>query len=176
MAVQLKLRGEALDTSTVMSVPEPGERIQIRFGMQLLGLSGNITSTWRTGRRSLPKLRRQKRGPKPERTNSGPKEKNTGNVGKQNVSPSTENVVYKKSLTVGDIFEDAELRLVSRICQSTSYGECHQRILDEVVFPALSRINNRTMQENDASYLAYVLEAVCTTNTFERYHESLTGS
>ena len=82
---------------------------------------------------------------------------------------------YEKLLRVGDLFEDTELELVSYICQSTSCGESHQRILNEIVFPAMERINNRTMQENDARYLAYVLEAVCTTNTQERYREQITG-
>ncbi len=158
MGVQLKQSVEVLDTSTVVSVPRLGSRTEIKFGMQLLVLNGNVTNIWRIGRRSLPKLKHRKHGLKPRRTS------NVGTKKWKSLS-SVENVVLGKSVLAGDLFEDAELELVSHICQGTSGGGTHRRMLNEVVLPALERVDNRTMQENGARHLAHVLEAVCTTNT-----------
>ncbi len=62
-----------------------------------------------------------------------------------------------KSVTIGELFIVPELKLAQKIWTKDRHN-FHQRVKDEIVTPAMVRINATTGQENDAAYLAYALE------------------
>lgn len=57
-----------------------------------------------------------------------------------------------KTVKLGDLFTEEELH------EAEAIGSDHARLRDEIVAPAIERINGVTGQENDADYLAYALE------------------
>ena len=56
------------------------------------------------------------------------------------------------SSNIGALFTDDQIRLAQSI------GADHNRLRDEVVKPAMAKINKVTGQENDPDYMAYMLE------------------
>lgn len=73
------------------------------------------------------------------------------------------------NVTLSDLFAPNELAHVKQlyyVCRGTGL---HRRLCEEVVRPALARIDAVTGQANDADYLAYMLEAAC--NQALAHHE-----
>lgn len=67
-----------------------------------------------------------------------------------------------KSFTVGELFTEIEIKRAVLIWK-TDRTNFHRRAVTEIVEPVLPRINKTTGQENDARYLAYMLEFVVLT-------------
>jgi hypothetical protein len=63
-----------------------------------------------------------------------------------------------RQVTIGDIFTDEEIERARTIRDECGAGEFARRFADEVVTPVLPRINAALGQENDARYLAYMVE------------------
>jgi hypothetical protein len=64
-------------------------------------------------------------------------------------------------MALSELFNELEIARATRIW-NTDRAHFHARCRDEVVVPAMPRINKVTGQENDADYMAYMLEAVFT--------------
>lgn len=64
-----------------------------------------------------------------------------------------------KNVALGDLFTDVQIDRALVIWR-TDREHFHARVLSEVVEPAMAQINANTGQENDASYMAYMLEYV----------------
>lgn len=64
----------------------------------------------------------------------------------------------RKQYTIGDLFTDAEVAKALGIYNQAPFGTFARRCAADVVTPALDRINKKTGQENDALYLAYMIE------------------
>jgi len=60
-------------------------------------------------------------------------------------------------ITLGSAFTDEELTAAILLIQSDP-DRFHARCRDEIVLPALERINAKLGQENDPDWLAYFLE------------------
>lgn len=78
-----------------------------------------------------------------------------------------------KHVQVGDILTTEEAIQVLNMFEEMNDGlgdviTFVRRVADEVITPALPRINEKTGQENDPRYLAYALLAVCTQHVQER--------
>jgi hypothetical protein len=59
-----------------------------------------------------------------------------------------------------EFFSDQQLRRAMALMHECKIGELlHQRLRDEVVAPAMSRINRVSGQQNSADHVAYSLEA-----------------
>jgi hypothetical protein len=68
-----------------------------------------------------------------------------------------------KKIALGKLFTEQELAKAAALWAKTRMSPLfHSRVRDEVVIPAMPRINKVTGQENDADYMAYMLEAVFT--------------
>jgi hypothetical protein len=66
-------------------------------------------------------------------------------------------------VTISKIFTLAELAKAERIIATTRGGTDRiTRLANEITIPALPRINDKTGQENDARYFAYLLEYALT--------------
>lgn len=66
-----------------------------------------------------------------------------------------------KYVKIGDIFTDQELEAARKLYQQVSDAGTHDfaaRCAKEIIEPILPRINEKTGQENDAKYFAYMLE------------------
>lgn len=64
-------------------------------------------------------------------------------------------------MKLGDIFTVEEFGRAVKIARDKP-NNLHHRLRDEIVLPALPRINAATGQENNADYFAYLLEYVVT--------------
>jgi hypothetical protein len=66
-----------------------------------------------------------------------------------------------RSIALGEIFTTDELSRVVTMWKNnpTKWG-FHRDVRDEIVVPALPRINAVLGRENDADYMAYMLEAL----------------
>jgi len=60
-------------------------------------------------------------------------------------------------ISIGELFTDAEIRRAVDIFEADD-GKFHERLLHEIVEPVMPRIAETTGQENNANYMAYVLE------------------
>lgn len=70
------------------------------------------------------------------------------------------------TVRIGDIFTDAELRAATALYKKRDslVGGFAARCKAEIVTPeVLARINDKTGQQNDALYLAYMLEYAIST-------------
>ncbi len=64
-----------------------------------------------------------------------------------------------KTTPLGDIFTQAQIDAAMTIWLMDR-NQFHKRVIAEIVEPAMPQINEKTGQENDAGYMAYMLEAV----------------
>ena len=64
-----------------------------------------------------------------------------------------------KSITIADFLTEAEISQAVRMWTEDP-RTFHKRVLTEILEPNMARINKALGQENDASYLAYMLEYV----------------
>lgn len=62
-----------------------------------------------------------------------------------------------KTITIGALLTQSECDKAEEIYR-TDRAHFHTRCLNEVVLPAMPRINETTEQENDPGYLTYALE------------------
>lgn len=63
----------------------------------------------------------------------------------------------EKEMTLGDLFTQAELDKARALYNENRQG-LNQTLVEQVVAPAIDRINAKTGQENDARYFGYMLE------------------
>lgn len=63
-----------------------------------------------------------------------------------------------KHFKLGDLFTSGDIDRALGIWNEEEHP--HARLRDEVVLPAMERINRVTGQENDPDYMAYMLEHV----------------
>lgn len=68
----------------------------------------------------------------------------------------------KQTIKIGELFTEEELKAALKLYRKYQHGEFHERIVKEIVEPALPRINQVTGQENDARYWGYALEYALT--------------
>lgn len=74
-----------------------------------------------------------------------------------------------KTLTLKDILTTAEIKTIARLWDAKqSTQQFHRDVIDQVLRPAMPRINERLGQENDMGYLAYVVEYVMMQSEDER--------
>lgn len=73
--------------------------------------------------------------------------------------------IERPTIALGDVFNDKDLTRAKSIYNHARVngkhidtGKLHDALRDEVVIPAMERINKATGQANDADYWAYVLE------------------
>jgi hypothetical protein len=62
--------------------------------------------------------------------------------------------------SISDLFTAEEIDRAFAMYESAKPGTFNKKVTDEIVRPALERINAKTGQENDPSYLGYMLEYV----------------
>ena len=62
------------------------------------------------------------------------------------------------TIKIKDIFTQSQKRRAVEIWLACEGKERHDRLVDEVVGPAMKLINDITKQQNDANYIAYALE------------------
>lgn len=75
----------------------------------------------------------------------------------------------KKTLTLGDLFSEAELRTLMReiaLARRDRNGVSANKRLVPLLEPMMARINEVTGQENDVRYIGYMIEAA-----FEKWTE-----
>jgi hypothetical protein len=65
-----------------------------------------------------------------------------------------------KQLNLGDLFTKDEIEAASKLFFECKPGEFNRRVVEQIVQPAMLRINAATGQENDARYMGYLLEYV----------------
>jgi len=71
-----------------------------------------------------------------------------------------------KTMSMGDFLTDEQINDCVRLCDETDGTERHDALRDEILAPNMDEINRRLGQENDADYLAYMIEyAVITVRT-----------
>lgn len=63
-----------------------------------------------------------------------------------------------KTITVGELFTATELKAATKLYGKCKPGEFNTRVVEQIVKPALPRINKVTGQANDARYWGYALE------------------
>ena len=63
-----------------------------------------------------------------------------------------------KQITIGDIGNEDQFNAAFKLYREASPGTFAKRCAEEIITPILPEINARIGQENDARYLAYVLE------------------
>jgi hypothetical protein len=63
-----------------------------------------------------------------------------------------------KTIAIGELFTEAELKAATKLYGKCKPGEFNKRVVEQIVKPALPRINKVTGQENDAQYWGYALE------------------
>lgn len=68
------------------------------------------------------------------------------------------------SIRLGDLFTDEQIDLAIAIVREGR--DVHSRLVEEVVRPAMSRIDEVTGQQNDVDYFAYVVEWAATHGRF----------
>lgn len=68
--------------------------------------------------------------------------------------------VMTNTMTLTDIFTEEEIGKLEELYDSVPDHEFSKRAADEIVTPALPRINAALGQENDARYLAYATQHV----------------
>ena len=66
------------------------------------------------------------------------------------------------TVSLGELFTPAELRAATKLYCECKPGEFNKRVVEQIVEPALPRINKVTGQENDARYWGYALEYALT--------------
>lgn len=59
-----------------------------------------------------------------------------------------------------DFLTDAEIKKAIKLYRIAN-GSFHQRCMDEIIKPVITRINKALGQENDPGYLAYAVEYLC---------------
>lgn len=69
----------------------------------------------------------------------------------------------KKTITLGDFLVDSEIKQAIEIYQ-TDLHNFHKRVVNEIILPVIDRINRDLGQENDADYLAFIVEFAFTFN------------
>lgn len=67
-----------------------------------------------------------------------------------------------KTITISDVFTDAEIKKAQKLFAKCKPGEFNKLVVEQIVQPAMPRINKATGQENDARYFGYMLEHVLT--------------
>lgn len=60
-------------------------------------------------------------------------------------------------VAIGELFTDENINAALALVESGS-DALHERLLHEIVEPAMPRINEVTGQDNSADYMAYLLE------------------
>jgi hypothetical protein len=63
-----------------------------------------------------------------------------------------------RMITVADFLTQDEQERAIKLHNEASPGSFARRCADEIITPVLPRINKKLGQENDAKYLAYVVE------------------
>jgi hypothetical protein len=63
-----------------------------------------------------------------------------------------------KTFAIGQILTPAEYKKAADLYRKCAVGSFNRACADEIIKPALARINRVTGQENDPSYLAYAVE------------------
>lgn len=63
--------------------------------------------------------------------------------------------------TARALFSEIERAAARKIMDDERLGSAHERLLKEIVEPAMPRINQATGQENSPKYMAYCLEYWC---------------
>lgn len=61
-------------------------------------------------------------------------------------------------MRIDQIFTASEIKAAIKLYAECKPGEFNKRAVDEIVTPAMPRINKATGQENDPRYLGYALE------------------
>ena len=64
-----------------------------------------------------------------------------------------------QTIALGELFTEQELTLARDLFEQYQYTELTDALEEQVIKPAMPRINERTGQENSSRYFAYVLEA-----------------
>jgi hypothetical protein len=65
----------------------------------------------------------------------------------------------RRNVSVGELFTEEELRRAVRLYNRSAVGHFNKDCVREIVTPeVVARINKLLGQENDAGYLAYVIE------------------
>ncbi len=73
-------------------------------------------------------------------------------------APEAESAPTKK-LLLGEMFTVEELtKSIQILAAELNHTKAHERLMKEVVEPVIARINETTEQQNDISYIAYLLE------------------
>jgi hypothetical protein len=67
-----------------------------------------------------------------------------------------------KAVRLHDFLTSSQIRAAIRIWVHDRY-HFHERVLDEVITPAMPDINRKLKQENDPRYIAYMIEFVFST-------------
>jgi hypothetical protein len=67
-----------------------------------------------------------------------------------------------KLIAIGEVFTEAELKAATKLFGECKPGEFNKRVIEQIVEPALPRINEVTGQANDARYWGYALEFALT--------------
>jgi len=65
------------------------------------------------------------------------------------------------------LFNRKELVLAQKICRTTDVGQRDRALVEQIIQPAISRINRATGEENDPHRLAHMLEFLA--DTAEHY-------
>lgn len=63
-----------------------------------------------------------------------------------------------RQISLADLFTEAEIEAASELYDRCSPGTFNKAVVEQIVTPALPRINQVTGQENDARYWGYALE------------------
>jgi hypothetical protein len=67
-----------------------------------------------------------------------------------------------KTITIGEFLTDQEIEQVSRLYRTAQPGTFNRLLTEQIIQPNIERINKALGQENDARYLAYVVEFALT--------------
>ncbi|MCK1671080.1 hypothetical protein [Bradyrhizobium sp. 150] len=70
-----------------------------------------------------------------------------------------------KTITISDVFTDAEIKKAQKLFAKCKPGQFNKLVVEQIVQPAMPRINKATGQENDARYFGYLLEHAITQAT-----------
>jgi hypothetical protein len=68
----------------------------------------------------------------------------------------------QRTIQITDVFTDEQIEAAVELYESCSPGTFNAAVVEKIVQPALSRINQVTGQENDPKYWGYALEYAIT--------------
>jgi hypothetical protein len=61
-------------------------------------------------------------------------------------------------ISISQLFTDVEIKAAVKLYAECSPGTFNKRVVEQIVRPAMDRINKATGQENDERYIGYMLE------------------